>query len=339
MTQSGVMDLVPFCRQERPGSIISLSKYQTLGNSYLIFDPVKNGFGDAPFEPARNWIKKVCNQDYGIGSNGLLVGPDRRSSGVFEFRIFNSDGSQAQLSGNGARIFARYLLDANYVLPDQSSKFSIAAVSRELDRVAIEVIAEALTSSITTTISTTPSFGAAAVGAFGSVTFGGSNSSTISALVDIGNRNGQGGGFWSDSTLLSIGNPHCVTFLRSYEMLPSVSVLRQLRSEFSLIADAPLPGASNSTFRDGCNLQWCFVEDRHHIHLRIVERGEGPTLASGSSAAAAFIAAFARGLVGHRATVIMPGGKLNLVLSLCDNEIANVKISGEANFIAEIRMV
>jgi hypothetical protein len=43
------------------------------------------------------------------------------------------------------------------------------------------------------------------VGAFGSVTFGGSNSSTVSALVDIGHRNGQGGGFWSDSTLLSIG--------------------------------------------------------------------------------------------------------------------------------------
>lgn len=337
--QRGIQDVVSPRRGERTERNLILLKYQTLGNSYLVFDPRRNNFDDLPFNPEPNWIRKICDRDYGVGSNGLLIGPDRCGSGAFEFRIFNSDGSQAQLSGNGARIFARYLLDAKYIPPDQMSSFSIAAVSRELDRVAIEVRAdEAITSSITTIISTTPSFGPCAVGAHGGVTFGGDNSITVAALADIGRRNGQGGASWSDSTMLSIGNPHCVTFLTSYGMLPSVDLLKQLKSELSFIADAPRAGSTSAIFSEGCNLQWCFVEDRHRIHLRIVERGEGPTLASGSSAAAALIAAFVRGLVDYHATVIMPGGDLRLALSMRDNEIAAVQMSGEASCIAEIRM-
>lgn len=335
-TQEETTDVVPKCLKEWPGLNCYLSKYQTLGNSYLIFDPNKNGFEKMRFDPAQDWIKRICDQNYGIGSNGLIVGPDHCTPGSFEFRIFNSDGSQAQLSGNGARIFAQYLLDAMYVGCDQISEFEIVAVSRELDRVVVEVRAEEASSSITTTIMTAPYFGPFAVGASNGVSFGDCNSNTVAALVDIGQRTSRGS--WSDSTLLSIGNPHCVTFLEAYDLLPSIDFLKQMSSDLSFIADAPQTGSQNAVFCDGCNLQWCFVEDRHHIHLRIVERGEGPTLASGSSAAAALIAAFMRGLVDYRATVIMPGGCLMLALSIRDGEIANVQISGEATLIARIKV-
>lgn len=325
--------------QKKIGRSLTILKYQTLGNSYLVFDPRRNGFNEKAFIPPAKWINQICDQDYGIGSNGLLVGPDGSGTGAFEFRIFNSDGSQAQLSGNGARIFGRYLIDAKYIVPSHASGFSITALSRELGRIDIEASPDDLAgSSITTIIGATPCFGPSAVGAIGAVSFGGHNSFTVAALADIGRRSGQGAASWSDSTLLSIGNPHCVTFLPSYLALPSIDLLRQLGSELSFIADAPVAGPANATFRNGCNLQWCFVEDRHRIHLRIVERGEGPTLASGSSAAAVLIAAFIRGLVDDHVTVIMPGGQLKLALAKRGSEIAAVQMSAAVSYIAEIKM-
>jgi diaminopimelate epimerase len=193
--------------------------------------------------------------------------------------------------------------------------------------------------SITTTIKTVPSFGPRAVGAYGGLIFGSDLSVTVAALADVGRRNDPRGSFWSDSTMLSIGNPHCVTFVPAYDMLPSFDLLKRLKDELSLIADSPALGSTNPIFSEGCNLQWCFVESRQRLHLRIVERGEGPTLASGSSAAAAVIAAFVRGLVDGRVTVNMPGGNLLLVLSIYNNEIVAIEISGEASCIAEIQLI
>jgi len=100
----------------RPSADILLFKYQALGNSYLIFDPRRNPNAISPIESETDWIRAICSHDYGIGPNGLLVGPEKIEAGLFEFRIFNSDGSQAQLSGNGSRIFARYLLEAGTLI-------------------------------------------------------------------------------------------------------------------------------------------------------------------------------------------------------------------------------
>jgi diaminopimelate epimerase len=219
-------------------------------------------------------------------------------------------------------------------------RFSIAAVSREFDRIAIEVSTdEAMGASITTTIKTVPSFGPNAVAALSGVTTGRNFSVAVAGLADLGRQHGSRGTPWSDSTMLSIGNPHCVTFVPAYDMLPSFDLLKRLKSELSMIADSPALGSTNPVFSDGCNLQWCFVESCECLHLRIVERGEGPTLASGSSAAAAVIAAFVRGLVDRRVTVNMPGGSLILGLRICNNEIIAIEISGEASCVAEIQMV
>jgi diaminopimelate epimerase len=122
-------------------------------------------------------------------------------------------------------------------------------------------------------------------------------------------------------------------------MLPSFDLLKRLKSELSMMADSPALGSTNPVFIDGCNLQWCFVESRECLHLRIVERGEGLTLASGSSDAAAVIAAFVRGLVDRRVTVNMPGGSLILGLRIRNNEIIAIEISGEAPCVAEVQMV
>jgi diaminopimelate epimerase len=138
--------------------------------------------------------------------------------------------------------------------------------------------------------------------------------------------------------MVRIGNPHCVTFVRSYQELPSSELLRRIHLELSSIADAPDELSDNSTFEDGCNLQWCFVESRDRLHLRIFERGEGMTFASGSSAAAAAMAAFARGAVDRRVSVRMQGGKLDLTLLTQSCDIVGVEMTARVQFVANIEV-
>ncbi|MFW6334545.1 MAG: diaminopimelate epimerase, partial [Desulfosalsimonas sp.] len=83
---------------------MKFSKYHGLGNDYIVMDPAD--FGQKPDE---RQIRLICSRNRGIGSDGILFGPIETQGGPPEVRIFNPDGSEAEKSGNGLRIFARYL--------------------------------------------------------------------------------------------------------------------------------------------------------------------------------------------------------------------------------------
>ncbi len=315
---------------------VTLIKYQTLGNAYLVFDPNRNASGGDGRSISPDWIRSVCDPNLGIGSNGLLVGPDRRGVDGYEFRIFNSDASQAQLSGNGSRIFARYLLDAGYVRPGERM-FAIVPVSGDLDRIVVDVTArDGAASAIRTIIRIGPSFGPAAVAARGAFRPVGPTGVSVPALEKLAPGSGMAAAAWSDSTMVGIGNPHCVTFVSSLDALPSIENLGRLDDDLSRIAHAN--GQEDRTFEQGCNLQWCFVENRSRIHLRIFERGEGVTLASGSSASAACIAARTRGLLDASATVVMPGGELEASLVEKEGTIVAVELVAAVGLVGMIAM-
>ena len=91
---------------------VSFNKFHGLGNDYLVYDIIKN-----KRELSAKDIKKICNRNFGFGSDGILVGPyiDGSQIGV---KIYNPDGSEAESSGNGVRIFAKYLKDAGYIKDD-----------------------------------------------------------------------------------------------------------------------------------------------------------------------------------------------------------------------------
>ena len=80
-------------------------KYHALGNDYFVLDPV---LGELP-EPAM--IEKICHRNFGLGSDGILYGPLPSDQADFGLRILNPDGSEAEKSGNGLRIFCRFLHD------------------------------------------------------------------------------------------------------------------------------------------------------------------------------------------------------------------------------------
>ena len=86
------------------------SKYHALGNDYIVIDPA-----EFQGEPASNIVRLICHRNYGIGSDGILLGPLDSKPCDFGLRIFNPDGSEAEKSGNGLRIFARFLWDQHLV--------------------------------------------------------------------------------------------------------------------------------------------------------------------------------------------------------------------------------
>ena len=88
-------------------------KYHGLGNDYLVLHDYKHFTSNIDLPPKQ--VQRICDRNYGLGSDGILIGKKDISGGYFHLRIFNSDGTQAEKSGNGLRIFARYLWDLKLV--------------------------------------------------------------------------------------------------------------------------------------------------------------------------------------------------------------------------------
>ena len=99
---------------------IIMSKYQGLGNDYLILDPKKN-----KVELQGKKVALLCQRGFGLGADGVLYGPVEME-GKLGVRIYNADGSESAISGYGVRIFAKYLMDQGYV---KEKKFDIETLS------------------------------------------------------------------------------------------------------------------------------------------------------------------------------------------------------------------
>lgn len=92
------------------------SKYHALGNDYLVIAPE-----DLEVELTPEKIERICHRNFGVGSDGILFGPLPSEGGHFAIRIFNPDGTEAEKSGNGLRIFSRYLWDRQLVGEEEFS--------------------------------------------------------------------------------------------------------------------------------------------------------------------------------------------------------------------------
>lgn len=251
---------------------LEFSKYHGLGNDYLVYDCNKNSI-----VLTEEMIQLICHRNYGLGSDGVLVGPYISDCGM-EVRIYNPDGSKAEKSGNGVRIFAKYLKDAGYVAEQEFELIT------EGGRVYVRYNNEMGTNM---TISMGHlDFSPEAVGC----TY---RPSDKSELVDIPLKFGD---FTYRCTCVSIGNPHCV--------LPFRVVTKDI------VCDIGRKIENSSYFENQINTQIVQIIDRHNIKIEIYERGAGYTLASGSSACAAAGAMCKMGFVDSKVWVYMPGGKL-----------------------------
>ena len=95
------------------------NKYHALGNDYIVIDPQK-----VKINLNKENIKLICHRNYGVGSDGILYGPSFDGEKI-NLHIYNPDGSEAEKSGNGIRIFSKYLIDAGYV---KQKNFSVNTI-------------------------------------------------------------------------------------------------------------------------------------------------------------------------------------------------------------------
>jgi len=255
------------------GDPMQFSKYHALGNDYLVADP--------EFRPEPDLIRRLCDRRFGVGADGVLVGPlpVPDDPGTFGLRIFNPDGGEAEKSGNGLRIFARHLRETG-AAPGPSCRIRTAggtAQARFLDPAgdAVEVDMGR------------PSFRA------GDIPFTG----LAPDLEAVETRLLVADQAWT-VTALSVGNPHCVLFPRRV----TAALARELGPRIE----------RHPRFPRGVNVQLVEVVDRRRIRIEIWERGAGYTLASGSSSCAAAAVCRRLGLVEDRVAVEMAGGEVGI---------------------------
>lgn len=343
--------MVPLQCNEISRARLRVSKYHALGNSYLVLDP-RNTEGanywlikreDGSIRPSTDVVRWLCDSSRGIGSNGLLFGPtDILDSNTFGLCIINSDGTYSGFSGNGIRIFAKYLLDEAYTSPGASLVVQPLLDDGGNARTAVPVqTSRSENGCIDVTLPYPPRFGPGAIGAecnsISALPDGGKGLSfAVDALATVGAALTGVQEAWKNSTFVDVGNPHCTTFVQNSAHLPSRQQLRSCDDALRAISFRPDSKVDiTPTFAHGANLQWIRVRNRSEIDLVVYERGEGPTDASGSSASAAACAAFARGLIGSNITVNMPGGSLAIRILADADKIRSVTLSGFATRILE----
>lgn len=250
---------------------IELQKYHGLGNDYLVFDSQKSAL-----DLNESMIKLICDRNFGIGSDGILYGPIFENEKI-AVKIYNPDGSEAEKSGNGVRIFSKYLKDAGYIT---EKSFVLTTLGGD---VSVEYLS---------------GNGDVSKVLMGETTYESCNIPVIGEKREVINETMTFNNKSYQVTCLSIGNPHCV--------IPMEVVNKEIACELG-------PYVENSeNFPSRINMQLLKVLDREHIQIEIYERGAGYTLASGSSSCAAASAAFKLGLVDNLVTVHMPGGKLEI---------------------------
>ena len=250
---------------------MKLRKYQGLGNDYLVLCDPK--IGADRLSPAA--VRAICDRHFGAGSDGLLVeGP--AEGGRFGLRILNPDGSEAEKSGNGLRIFARYLWDEGRV---DTRPFQVetrgGVVTCEVRDSGQNVFVEM------------------GVARFDSATIpvAGPRREVVDEEIEVD-------GTKLRFTGVTVGNPHCVVHV------DEVSA-EQARRLGPLLESHPL-------FPNRTNVQFVAVRDRNRISIEIWERGAGYTLASGSSSCAAAAASVRRGFCDGDVTVERRGGELQI---------------------------
>ena len=246
---------------------ITLRKYHGLGNDYLIYDPNRNAC-----ELQERQVEALCRRNLGVGADGILYGPFFDGDKM-RVRIFNPDGSEAEKSGNGIRIFSKYLKDMgyvteeSYVLHTKAGETRVTFLNEQGDLMRVDMGYPELVA-------------IPVVGFEGEI---------VNEAIFFGDN-------FYNATCVSLGNPNCVL------MLEEVSQKKAMQLG---------PYVENSRyFPNRINMQLCQVLDRENIQIEIYERGAGYTYASGTGACAAAAASHKMGFVGDRVTVHMHGGEL-----------------------------
>ena len=286
------------------------TKFHGYGNDYLVFEAAElkgvglsAGFGPVGAgEPFYEFVRRVCDRHFGAGSDGVAVVEPLGGgeAGDFRLRIFNPDGGEAAMSGNGSRCAAAYLHFSGLWTADELRFSTRAGVKRYRLRERSGEGAFRFEAEIGS-----PRFDSASVPMLTPEPLAEVRDYPLT-LID---------GETVSVTALQMCNPNCCAFVDDLEATDWRRLGRAIES--------------HAAFPERTNVEFIRVLDRAHIEARVWERGAGETLSSGTGASAAAVASMVGGHTDRHVLVSMPGGRLEVLW----REDGEVLLTGEAKVV------
>ncbi len=268
---------------------VTVERYHALGSVYVVFDPNQNELALNPEN-----VKLICDRNEGLGSDGILEGPIMKEDGMY-VKVWNPDGSVTETSGNGVRIFAKFLKDSGYV---QKKNFTLYTDNGPVEVTFLNEDGSRLRVSM------------------GKLSFWSDDIPVTGERREVINEDMVFGRTLYPVTCVSIGNPHCV--------IPMREISKDLVCKIGGYAE------DARYFPNRINTQIMKVDDKEHISIEIYERGAGYTLASGTGACAAAGVAYKLGMTNNKVIVHMPGGDLQVEIE----DDWNVYMTGDVFYVS-----
>ncbi|HAP32613.1 MAG TPA: diaminopimelate epimerase [Firmicutes bacterium] len=254
---------------------MSFTKMHGLGNDFIVINNLEYGL-DLAYFAAR--AGQLCDRHFGIGADGLVL-IEKGEQSPFFMRVFNPDGSEAEMCGNAIRCLARYLWERG-LSPESAFRLETGAGLKEVILLlrGKEVLGVRVDMGAPVLESTT-------------IPVSGPPRHVINETIRL---DGEELIF----TAVSMGNPHCVIFL------PDLTHIPWQRWGMMLENDSLFPRRTN--------VEFARILHRQEVEVRVWERGAGPTLACGTGACAVVVAGVLTGRLNAPAQVHLPGGTLHI---------------------------
>ncbi|MEE4363982.1 MAG: diaminopimelate epimerase [Desulfotignum sp.] len=277
---------------------IAFSKMEGLGNDFIVMDDRDGSI--ARCMPYPMLAGKLCDRHFGIGGDGIILVRNSKDHDI-RFVIYNSDGSEAGMCGNGMRCFARYLYEKKIVVQKQV----------RVETAAGTVVPRVEVDADDRVISVMVDMGVPVL-ACRKIPFVSDADTAVEEVIDMGD------GQTVTATVVHVGNPHAVVFV---ENLSEVDVKKQGRSL-----------EIHPRFPEKTNVEFIQVLDDQTLQMKVWERGAGTTLACGTGACAALTAAHLTGRTKNQVTVRLDGGVLSI---FWDKKTGHLFKTGPARLVFE----
>jgi diaminopimelate epimerase len=255
---------------------MKFTKMQGLGNDFIVVDGFRRTLDEAALPEL---AQRMCDRHFGVGADGLLLAlPSDQAD--FRMRLINADGSEAEHCGNGIRCVARFVYEQGHARRPEITGETVGRIN------VLQMNAPDGTVETVRVDMGEPEFRRAQIPMTGPP-----DSEAVDAPLEV---DGQTLAF----TCVSMGNPHAVTFVDDPERYPVERI-------------GPLV-EHHAAFPRRTNTEFIQVVGPHELKMRVWERGAGETLACGTGACAALVAAARTGRAGRRAVVHLRGGDLQI---------------------------
>ncbi len=252
---------------------VEFTKYHGLGNDFILID---NRTEEQPIITSEQAVQ-LCDRHFGIGADGVIFALPGQDGTDYTMRIFNSDGSEPEMCGNGIRCLAHFLSELEGTSAKTEYRIytlgGVMLLKLEGDGIKVDMgVPQLMATQIPTTLAS-------------------ADEKVVNAPLDVAGQT------WN-VTCVSMGNPHCITFVEDAAAIN----LATLGPQFE----------HHAAFPQRTNTEFIQVVRPDYLKMRVWERGAGATLACGTGACATVVAGVLTGKSDRKSTVELPGGCLEI---------------------------